>query len=297
MELLKKITLPFFLFVFLSGCSPVQAAPEIKLKPPRVNSVTLTPYILPTSEAVEVFEPTTTATPGIEKEYQAEITLAVPSPSPTITLTPKAKYPDEFYIRGILGHKQYFKLGCEASVAKDWASYFGVELNEFEFQYRLPLSENPDEGFVGDVLGPWGQVPPYAYGVHAEPVAALLREYGLPAKGVKGFTLDQMREQLSQGKPVIAWVIGNVVGGIPYEYTDSEGKKSIVAAYEHVVIVTGYDKDSFRYNTNGRYYQIKDQYFLNSFKVLGNMVLYYDGEFDGTRNQFLETAEDLSGVQ
>jgi hypothetical protein len=34
-------------------------------------------------------------------------------------------------------------------------------------------------------------------------------------------------------------VIGNMVGGVPYEYTDQHGNQTIVAAYEHVVIVTG----------------------------------------------------------
>ncbi|MHC1783227.1 MAG: hypothetical protein AB9891_10835 [Anaerolineaceae bacterium] len=76
-------------------------------------------------------------------------------------------------------------------------------------------------------------------------------------------------------------MIGNVVGGIPYEYIDSVGDKVTVAAYEHVVIVTGYNKDTIRYNTNGKFFEIKDEYFQNSFKVLGNMALIYEGEFAG----------------
>ena len=43
---------------------------------------------------------------------------------------------------------------------------------------------------------------------------------------------------------MIAWVIGNMVGGIPYEYTDKEGNKTTVAAYEHVVILTGYSLET-----------------------------------------------------
>lgn len=267
-----------------AGCAAGQAAAGVQTGPPRVTSITLTPsYTLPTSEAKEVFEPSVTA--GFEQTYLPDLTLAPPTqtstaaPSPTVTLTPTPGYPQEHYIRGIVGHKQYFKLGCEASVAKDWAWYFGVDINEFEFQHRMPLSDNPDKGFVGDVNSPWGQVPPYGYGVHAPPVAALLREYGLPAKAVRGFSLEDLRTEISQGKPVIAWVIGNVVGGIPYEYTDSVGDKVIVAAYEHVVIITGYNKDSIRYNTNGKFFEIKDEYFLNSFNVLGNMALIYDGDF------------------
>ncbi len=270
--------------IFLYGCAAGQADAAFQSKPPRVISITLTPtFNLPTSEAVEVFEPSVTA--GFVQTYLPDMTLAPPTqtstaaPLPTITPSPTPGYPEEYYIRGIVGHKQYFKLGCEASVAKDWAWYFGVDINEFEFQHRMPLSDNPDKGFVGDVNSPWGQVPPYGYGVHAAPVAALLSEYGLPAKAVRGFSMEDLRKEISQGKPVIAWVIGNVVGGIPFEYTDSVGDKVIVAAYEHVVIVTGYNNDSIRYNTNGKFFEIKDEYFLNSFRVLGNMALIYDGEF------------------
>lgn len=286
MKYFQKITQVALVTFLLTGCTAEQIPPEKNLLPPRVISITLTPsYVLPTSEAVEVFEPS--ATSGIEQTYQPDLTLAPPTltstaaPSPTVTLTPTPGFPQEFYIRGIVGHKQYFKLGCEASVAKDWAWYFGTDINEFKFQYELPLSDNPDKGFVGEVNSPWGQVPPYGYGVHAEPVAALLRDYGLPARAVKDFTLEEMREHISEGKPVIAWVIGNVVGGIPYEFTDSVGDKVTVAAYEHVVIITGYNQDSIRYNTNGKFFEIKDEYFLNSFGVLGNMALVFDGEFAG----------------
>jgi uncharacterized protein YvpB len=282
MEPRRQKLLAMLLILLAAGCTPVQAAPKALLKPPRVIVSTMTPSAVPT------------ITVGLVQTYMPAITLAPPTITPvpptatripSITPTATPSYPEEYFIRGISGHKQYFKLGCEASVAKDWAWYFGVDLNEFEFQYKMPLSDNPDKGFVGEVTSPWGQVPPYGYGVHAGPVAALLREYGLPAKGVKGMTQAELRKELSQGKPVIAWVIGNVVGGIPYEYTDKVGDKVTVAAYEHVVIVTGYNKDSFRYNTNGRYYDVKDEYFLNSFKVLGNMALIYDGEYPPAKSE------------
>jgi uncharacterized protein YvpB len=199
-----------------------------------------------------------------------------PTPGPTETSTPlpsATPLPQEFIIREIHGHRQYFSLGCEAATAKDWANFFGYDFNEFEFQYRLPLSDNPELGFVGDVNAPWGQVPPYGYGVHAGPVADLLNTYGIPARAVKGYTLDEIRAKVAEGKPVIAWVIGNVVGGVPYEYTDSKGNKVIVAAYEHVVIVTGYSADKIRYMTNGRFYDTPQEVFLNSWGVLGNLVI------------------------
>ena len=192
---------------------------------------------------------------------------------PASSATPTPTQPAEHYIRTISGHRQYFSLGCEAAVAKDWANYFGHDFNEFEFQYKLPLSDNPDLGFVGDVNAPWGQVPPYGYGVHAGPVADLLNAYGIPAKAYKGYTLEQIKASVAQDQPVITWVIGNVVGGVPYEYTDLQGNKVIVAAYEHVVIVTGYSPTHIRYMTNGRFIDTPTEVFLNSWGVLGNMVV------------------------
>jgi uncharacterized protein YvpB len=200
-----------------------------------------------------------------------------PSVTPAVSPTPtEFVVPDSFYITGIFGSRQYFALGCEASAAADWADFFDVLIYEYDFQHQLPLSDNPDLGFVGDAKGPWGQVPPYAYGVHAEPVAALLREYGLPAVGGKGFTLEQVRQKISQSKPIIAWVIGNMTGGVPAEYTDKEGNKTIVAAYEHVVILTGYDQDSIRYMNNGKFYEVPNEVFLNSWGVLGNMAIMHE---------------------
>jgi uncharacterized protein YvpB len=230
------------------------------------QQITLTPRLVPEERApgedfsVEVTQ--APATPTVQAQDE------VPTSDPSIL-------PESHYIWNILGHRQYYSIGCEASAADDWAKYFKVEVNEFKFQALLPLSDNPDLGFVGSVEGPWGQVPPYAYGVHAEPVAKLLREeYGLNAHATKAYTIDQIKQQIAADKPVIAWVIGNCVGGIPYEYTDKQGNVVVVAAYEHVVIITGYNAETIRYMNNGKFYDIPYEYFENSWSILGNMVIY-----------------------
>ncbi|PKO05068.1 MAG: hypothetical protein CVU41_13590 [Chloroflexi bacterium HGW-Chloroflexi-3] len=125
-------------------------------------------------------------------------------------------------------------------------------------------------------MTPWGQVPPYSYGVHAAPVATLLKEeYDLSARAAKNFSLENLKKEIASGQPLIAWVIGNMVGGIPSEYIDQEGNKVTVAAYEHTVIVTGYGVDHIRYLNNGKFYQFPVETFLNSWGVLGNMVVYH----------------------
>ena len=229
--------------------------------------------------ASPLFATTMPATPSpfaTSISFNISPTIQTPSPTELITINPtQTVFPSQHYILNISGHKQYFAIGCEASAAVDWAAYFGIHINEFNFQYEMPLSDNPDYGFVGDVKGPWGQVPPYAYGVYAGPVATALQKHGLPAKGTKAFTIDQIKSEIAKNHPVIAWVIGNVVGGVPSLYTDAEGRKTIVAAYEHVVIVTGYNDKSIRYMTNGKFFETPTEVFENSWNVLENMVVYY----------------------
>ena len=269
-----------FLFIILAG---TQACTLVSKQ-----NITITPTLSIEEMVVKTMTALSlqlTQTPDIpsqadveENSYSVEITQEAPQETPTDEiLSIDQPLPSEHYIYNISGHRQYFPIGCEASAVMDWAMYFGVVINEFNFQYQLPQSDNPDLGFVGSVDGPWGQVPPYAYGVHAAPVAQVLQEeYGLNAQGIKDYTLEELKAEVAADRPVIAWVIGNCVGGVPFEYTDSQGNTTIVAAYEHVVIVTGYSEENIRYMNNGKFYEIPNEYFLNSWGVLGNMVVYLE---------------------
>jgi len=222
--------------------------------------------------------------PILPKTSQPASTLA-PTSTPTASLTSTGTSTPyslptqlpltlEHYIK-MSGHHQFFEIGCETSAAVDWAQFYGKQLTQYDFQYKLPRSDNPDFGFVGNVNDPWGQTPPFSYGVYAGPVASLLNAYGLPARAIKNGDLNLVRDQLAHDNPVIVWVIGNMVNGIPAEYTDKIGRKTIVAAYEHVVILTGYNENTqrIRYLNNGHFFEIPYATFLNSWKVLGNMAL------------------------
>lgn len=112
--------------------------------------------------------------------------------------------------------------------------------------------------------------------MHAEPVADLLVSYDLPAKAVRNYSIDELKQKLSESKPAIVWVIGNMEWSEPVNYTDSEGRVSVVAPFEHVVIATGYDADSIRYMSNGKFYDTPTDVFERSWGVLGNMAVIYD---------------------
>ncbi len=259
-------TLPFLLIMLVAAS---WSAAELQ---PSAQAPTSTFAPAPGSTVTLPVPPMESATPTLPPQI-AETRPASLLPTTVSSPTSIPPLPREYFISAITGHHQFFSLGCEAAAAKDWANYFHKDFNEFEFQYRLPLSDNPDLGFVGDVNSPWGQVPPYSYGVYAGPVADLLNAYGIPAKAFKGYTLEQIKAKIAQDKPVIAWVIGNVVGGVSSIYTDSQGNQVVVAAYEHVVIVTGYNETHLRYMTNGKFFDTPIEVFLNSWGVLGNMVL------------------------
>lgn len=239
----------------------------------------------PQAQASQTSVPTVqepTASPTSAQTATEAVTATSTSAPQALTATPAAlatlakNYPESFYITDITGHRQVYSLGCEASASVDWAGYFDVPIIEYTFQVSLPLSDNPDYGFVGDVNSPWGQIPPYGYGVHAEPVADLLVSYGLPAKAVRNYSIDELKQKLSESKPAIVWVIGNMEWSEPVNYTDSEGRVSVVAPFEHVVIATGYDADSIRYMSNGKFYDTPTDVFERSWGVLGNMAVIYD---------------------
>jgi len=228
----------------------------------------------------ETPKPSSTPKPTTEPSKTAQ-----PSPQPTqeepaATAKPQSlgfDYPESHYILGISGHKQAYPLSCEASAASDWANFFGLSIYESSIQFALPSSDNPDYGFVGQVLTDvWGQIPPYAYGVHAGPIADVLTEKGLPAKAVVNYSLEEVKQKLSEDKPIIVWVIGNMEYSEPSEFIDSLGRSVTVAPYEHVVILTGYSESHIRYMNNGKFYDTPNEVFLMSWGVLGNMAVISD---------------------
>lgn len=223
------------------------------------------PFRFPTSISIPWLQPTSAPEPVTVVEP--------PLPPQTVPVPIPDSLPESFYINGVVSYPQWFTLDCEARTAVDWAAFFGVSIDENEFLGRMPHSDNPDLGFVGRYDGVQGQLPPNSYGVHADPVANLLNQFGVTARSGKGFSWDDIRFEIASGRPVIAWVIYNTVPGTPIPYQDSLGNITTVAYYEHTVIVTGYTPDIVYLSDNGRYYERTLQVFLASWSALGNMAI------------------------
>ena len=190
-----------------------------------------------------------------------------------------AALPESAFISGVVGRPQGFVLSCESRSAADWAAYWGVSIQEGEFLSNLPRSDNPNKGFVGNPNDPWGYTPPASYGVHAAPVAALLRKVGLQAEAKRGLKMRDLRAEIAAGRPVIVWVIGQMWSGSAHTYTDVQGENARVAPFEHTMILVGYDAERVHlvdaYSGQQRSFSLDS--FVSSWTVLGKMAVIGSG--------------------
>lgn len=257
----------------LPTSSAMPQSTQVKVTPTSSSTTTRTPF------QPQTFTPTVTLTPTPTATFTSS-----PTPSPTITAsptytpvppspTPQDELPIEASTDPINGYAQTLPLSCESRSAVDFAAYFGILIGEMDFQYGLPSSDNPNTGFVGDPRHERGFIPPSSYGVHAAPVAALLRAYGLNAYSYSNLSFDDLRREIASGQPVIAWVIGNVWRGSGTGYTASDGETMIVAPFEHTVIVTGYSLNTVQILDGNLVYTTTVERFLDSWQVLGNMAI------------------------
>jgi uncharacterized protein YvpB len=176
------------------------------------------------------------------------------------------------------GSPQLYTLDCEAQAAVDWARFFGVNIDELEFIERLPVSDDPDSGFVGYINGPMGQLPPNDYGVHASPIADLLQEYGLPAEARHDWDFTSLKRELASGQPVIVWIVNMPFAIDTQEYTATNGNTTTVARYEHTWIVTGYNSSTVTVVDSAWTYNVKTATFMERWEALGKQAVVYSGD-------------------
>jgi LysM repeat protein len=176
----------------------------------------------------------------------------------------------------VTGQTQALLLDCESRSAVDWAAYMGTAINELDFFGKLPVTDDPNTGFVGDGHGQEGQIPPSSYGVYAGPVAALLRAYGVSARAEHGLSWDAVRAEIDANRPVIVWVVGQVWYGRAVDYTPaSTGQTTLVVPFEHTVMVIGYGANTVIILDGGTVYYRSLSQFLASWGVLGNMAVLH----------------------
>ena len=240
----------------LSPLPPDTALPSATRTPFQPDQRTHTPFPSRTATPTETPTPTPTAS-------------FTPSPLPptaTPTLPPP---PDSASVGSLFGYAQSYTLDCEARSAAALAAFFGLQFNHMSFQNSLPLSDNPETGYVGPYWGAQGRLPPEAYGVHAKPVARLLREFGLNARAQTGLDYTRLQQEIAAGRPVMVWVINHTYNGSAVSYTASDGETVLVAPFEHTVLVIAYTPDSVTLLDGEMIYTRSVDQFLSSWSVLG----------------------------
>ena len=227
---------------------------------------------LPAAKSAAAPIATTTAT-----RTPVRTTTPTAPPTPTATATVDVHgLPWKAEVAGMWGYGQLFGLSCESRSAADWARHFHIDIRERAFLGALPRSPNPDAGFVGSHEGGWGNIPPLDYGVHAGPVARLLRQgYGAHALAVRQMTFERLRREIAAGRPVIVWVTGHVAPG-KGETVEIDGQTVTVARYEHTVIVTGYDTKNVKILDGKQVYTRSIEVFLKAWSPLENMAIIWD---------------------
>ena len=188
------------------------------------------------SPATSLPKPSPTAQPQSEV-VNISIPLFTSTPTPAATAPPPSAWVP------VLGQDQTRNLSCESRSSTDLARYWGVAVGELEFLDALGQSDNPHKGFVGNVDMPPGSLPPYGYGVYAEPVAATLRDHGLDAHPVYRLGLDGIRAELLAGRPVLIWGTYLMEPFEPQEWVSSDGQTSTVVPFMHTFLVTGFDRE------------------------------------------------------
>jgi len=183
------------------------------------------------------------------------------------------------FIEGVVGHPQEHNLSCESRSAADLAAFWGVTFTEDDFFRRLPKSDNPHRGFLGDVDMPAGTMPPYGYGVYAGPVAATLRSFGLDARARLGWSLDELKAEIAAGRPAIIWATYDMRLPGTKTWTSSDGVTSVVVQWQHTFIAIGYDENGVylidAYDAGTKHFAYDA--FLPAWEQLGNMAVTVAG--------------------
>ena len=187
--------------------------------------------------------------------------------------------PESAYVPGVIGYPQNRPLSCESRSAVDLAAFWGVWVSEEGFFDTLPRSDNPHEGFVGDVDDPPGSLPPGGYGVYAQPVANALRRYGLDARAYRWFGMERLKEQVAAGHPVLIWATYDMLRPEIASWTSADGTTSIIVQWEHSFVTVGYDAEGVylidAYDGEAYYYST-DQ-FVPAWMQLNEMAVTVSG--------------------
>jgi LysM repeat protein len=151
----------------------------------------------------------------------------------------------------------------EAAAVEIATGYWAAAISQDEVLAQLPDSDDPHQGYRS-VDG---------YGVYAEPLAALLEQYGFHAGAFYGDS-DTLRAQLDAGIPVIAWTTQGMQVSDLAPYTDGVNDFNL-APDKQAVVVYGYDDSGVFIvdPSDGQYKHVAWDDFQAAWDAFGDMAL------------------------
>jgi uncharacterized protein YvpB len=225
---------------------------------------------------------------------RAAIVIALFVVASSLTWTAHAdELPPTASVEGVVGHPQEHGLSCESRSATDLATFWGVAFTEDDFFYRLPKSDNPQRGFLGDVDLPAGSMPPVGYGVYVGPIAANLRSLGLEAQAQQEWSLDGVKAELAAGRPAIVWATYDMQLPGVETWVSSDGATSVVVQWQHTFIAVGYDESGLylvdAYDGVTKHFSYEA--FVPAWEQLGRMGVTVEGSFGFAQGRLLAQPE------
>jgi uncharacterized protein YvpB len=145
-------------------------------------------------------------------------------------------------------YRQQRALSCEAASLHTALRLIEIDLPEVVISESEPRSEDPDEGFRGNINA---NQTLDDYGIHARGVLKTmetLKAGGALPKDLRGIvlhTINDVRAAIGRRQPVIVWIPLRLMAAQRVAVTFASGKTGYVVEHEHTVTLFGYSGDQY----------------------------------------------------
>ncbi|HEV2528887.1 MAG TPA: C39 family peptidase [Thermomicrobiales bacterium] len=173
-----------------------------------------------------------TATIGSQATTAPVTAAPETAPAPASTAGTGAMIPVPTYV-------QQRNLSCEYASLQIATGAYGSPVSEYNFDAPVGLAADPHVGYRGDITGWWGNTTDY--GVYAEPLAAVLPQFGFRGETFYGVgNAAALTNRLDAGLPTLVWL--GLWGDTGFYEYGADGSRYLLVPGAHVVVAYGYDQ-------------------------------------------------------
>lgn len=176
-------------------------------------------------------------------------------------------------LAGFPALRQQHHLTCESSAA---SMATRATVTESQLMAAMPRDPDPNLGFRGNPDG-WQGTSLIDYGVYGAPLQNALRQFGYHSELKVPATDGDIRNWISRGWPVVAWVTYRLQKARP-RLAEAHGMQFVLVPHEHAIMVFGYDRSTVIANDPWDQKQVRYYWddFNRSWGYFGNMALAVD---------------------